>query len=529
MLAMVATTIDFKFGCVLFLIWFLSTLLVRSLIKKHEKSKEIVQHPPSPPALPIIGHLHLLGSGLPKSFQTLASRFGPLMRIQIGASTSFVVSNATVAKEVFKTHDLSFACRPEFGSSEYSIYKASSSFFNAEYGTYWRFMKKICMTKLLSAPQLNRFADIRKQEMTKFLETLVKCSKDAEACNLGAEIMTMTNNTICRMAMSTRCSGNDNQSKMIWEFVQGLQQLVPKIIVGEMLGPLKRFDLLGSGRRLRALLMQYDTLIEEIIMEHEKERKVIGGERRKKDMMDIILEISEDESAEIKITRNDIKAFFLDIFLGGTETTSTVMQWALAELINHPEVFKKLREEINTVVGSTRLVQELDVPNLPYLQAVVKESLRLHPTVPLIPRKCRKDCKINDYDILANSRLIINVYAIMRDPNLWEDPLEFVPERFLVSSIEKHGDHENQERMKDQNFKYLPFGGGRRGCPGATLAYTILHVMIAMLVQCFDWKFRSGEKVDMEEGSGFSCGMAHPLVCCPITRVNPLEVAVFTN
>ncbi|KAA8517017.1 hypothetical protein F0562_017165 [Nyssa sinensis] len=335
----------------------------------------MLQHPPCPPALPIIGHLHLLGFVFPKSFQTLASRYGPLMRIHIGASTSFLVSNANVAKEVFKTHDVSFASRPEFGSSEYSIYKDSSSFFKADYGTYWRFMKKICMMELLSAPQLNRFAGIRKEEMMKFLETLVKCSDEAEACNLGAEIMTMTNNTICRMAMSTRCSGNANQSQMIREFVKELQQLVPLMSLGEMLGPLKRYDLLGTGRRLKALLMQYDELIEEIMMEREKERNAIDGERERKDMMDILLDISEDESAEVKLTRNDIKAFLLDIFLGGTEATSTVLQWAQAELINLPEVFKKLREEINTVVGSTRLVQELDVPNLPYLQAAVKESL----------------------------------------------------------------------------------------------------------------------------------------------------------
>ncbi|KAA8517015.1 hypothetical protein F0562_017167 [Nyssa sinensis] len=176
-------------------------------------------------------------------------------------------------------------------------------------------MKKMCMMELLSAPQLNRLADIRKEEMMKLLETLVRCSEEAVACNLGEEIMIMTNNTICRMAMSTRCSGNANQSKKIREFIEGIQQLVPMMSVGEMLGPLKRFDLLGSGRRLRALLMQYDKLIEEIMMEHEKQRKIIGCKRERNDMMDILLEIYEDESVEVKLSRNDIKAFFLRIMV----------------------------------------------------------------------------------------------------------------------------------------------------------------------------------------------------------------------
>lgn len=207
-----------------------------------------------------------------------------------------------------KTHDLNFAYRPEFGASDYKLYK-DSAFFGAEYGTYWRFLKKICMTELLSTTQLNRSMDIRKQEIMKLLEVVLKCSGRREACNLGAELMNMTNNIICRLTMSTRCSGSANESQKIREFVNGIGELGARLSLGEVFGPLKKFDLFGYGQRLRSLLMKYDKLVEGILKDHEKERH--GGEGERKDMMDILLHISKDETAEVKLTRDDIKSFFL--------------------------------------------------------------------------------------------------------------------------------------------------------------------------------------------------------------------------
>lgn len=160
------------------------------------------------------------------------------------------------------------------------------------------------------------------------------------------------------------------------------------------------------------------------------------------------------------------------------------------------------------------------MPNLPYLQAVVKENLRLHPPLPLIPRKCRHECKLNGYDIPTDSRMLINVYAIMRDETLWKNPTKFVPERFLKSE-----NGSIQGDTKDRDFSYLPFGSGRRACPGAALAYAVMHVTIGALVQCFDWKTEGNKNVDMEEGSGFTMDMATPLVCYPVAIVNPLEIA----
>ncbi|KAL0404973.1 UNVERIFIED_CONTAM: 3,9-dihydroxypterocarpan 6A-monooxygenase [Sesamum radiatum] len=415
------------------LFFFCLAFLVAVSVKKSRKSSQNSPLPPSPPALPVIGHLHLLSSTLHISFKNLASRYGPFMLIRAGGVTQYVVSNGATAKQVFKTHDIKFAARPEFGSADSQIYK-DTLFSTLNYSKYWIFLKKICMMEILSAQQISRFSDVRKEERMRLLQVFSRKSENGEACDVGVELMAMTNNLISRMTMSTS--------------------------LGEAFSLLKKYDLFGAGRKVKALLLRFDALMDGIILKHEEE-----NQRERKDMMDILLRISEDPTAEVKLTKMGIKGLFLDLFLGGTDTTSVAIQWAMAELLNHPSALKKLQNEIDTVVGLSRLVDESDVPNLPYLQAVVKETLRLHPSLPLVFRRCREDCKINGYPIAENSRIVVNLYAINRDPDAWENAAEFVPERFLVNTIDAIA-HDDPEDMKGQNFSYVPFGGGRRAALG---------------------------------------------------------------
>lgn len=272
------------------------------------KPKPSSQDPPSPPALPIIGHLHLIGSVLPKSFQTLARRYGiPLMQLRLGAATCIVVSSAEVAREIFKTHDIIFSSRPEFGSSEHFIYRGSR-FLLAPYGEYWRFMKKLCMNKLLAAPQLNLSIDIRAEEVANLVEKVTKRAREGQPCDLSSELTTLTNNTICRMVMSTRCSGSDNEAEEIKNLIDECMKLGSKLSVGDVLGPLKIFDFSGAAKKLGSLLQRFDGLVERIMKEHEG-RSEVGEQGR--DLMDILLEIYRDPTSEVKLSRNDIKSFLL--------------------------------------------------------------------------------------------------------------------------------------------------------------------------------------------------------------------------
>lgn len=212
-----------------------------------------------------------------------------------------------------------------------------------------------------------------------------------------------------------------------------------------------------------------------------------------------------------------------DIFAAGTDTSAITVEWALAELINHPNIMQKAIEEIDSVTGKTRLVEESDISNLPYLQSIVKETLRLHPTGPIIARESNEDCTVNGYYIPAKTRLLVNVWAIGRDPNHWENPLEFYPERFLGNGIKSQMD------VRGQYFEFLPFGSGRRGCPGTSLALQVVQTSLATMIQCFEWKLGNNKvqengKVDMEEGLGLTLPRANPLVCVPVVRLNPFPV-----
>lgn len=305
-MALISIDVQYYFQC---FIWFITVVLLHSFMKNILKHQDL--EPPSPFSLPFIGHLHLLTPVLPKSFQALARRYGPLMRIRLGASSCVVVSNATVAKEIFKTQELNFCSRPEFGSSEYFIYRGSR-FVLAQYGDYWRFMKKLCMTRLLAVPQLDRFADVRDQEKVKLVESVMKRCKEGKPCDLSSEFTTLTNNTICRMAMSTRCSGNNNDASVIKELIRTCLKLSGKISVGDVLGPLKVLDFSGNGMKLKAALLKYDRLVERIIQEHqEKAIKGYYDENQEQDLLDILLEVYRDPTAEVKISMKDIKSFLL--------------------------------------------------------------------------------------------------------------------------------------------------------------------------------------------------------------------------
>jgi hypothetical protein len=290
---------------------FLLALLIFTLIvnnKRTTNGSSKFKPPPCPRSLPIIGHLHHLGSVIPKSFQTLSHQYGPLIQLNLGASTSIVVSNAQVAKQVMKTHDLNFSYRPQFGSSHDYLYEGSY-FITAPYGPYWRFMKKICVTKLLSSSQLGHFIHIREQELEKLLKSLVVCSSENRSTDLGLDLTTLTNNILCRMSMGTTCFQKYNiDPKVIQCLVREFMHVGAKLSMGEVLGPLGKFDLFGYGKKLTKIVGEFDKILEGFLKEHEER---INTEDCQGDMMDILLEVYRNENAEVRLTRNDIKAFFL--------------------------------------------------------------------------------------------------------------------------------------------------------------------------------------------------------------------------
>ncbi|KAL0383732.1 UNVERIFIED_CONTAM: cytochrome [Sesamum calycinum] len=368
-----------------FLIWLISTILIRAFFRNRSSPNL----PPSPLALPIIGHLHLLAPIPHQALAKLSSRYGPLIHIYLGSVPCIVASSPEICRELLKTHENSFSDRPQTAATDYLTY-GSQDFSFAPYGPYWKFMKKLCMSQLLGGQTLDLLQPVRRHEIKHLIEFLSVKANGGESVDIGSVLIRMTNNVISRM---------------------------------------------GFGKRLKKVRDRFDEMMEKIIDEHQNERMKLKQKSEEgevaKDLLDILLDIAEDGSSEMKLTRENIKAFILDLFAAGTDTSAITIEWALAELINHPNILAKAAQEIDSVVGNDRLVQESDMPNLPYLQAIVKETLRLHPTGPLIVRESSKDCTISGYHIPAKTRLFLNIWAVGRDPNHWENGLEFRPERFL--------------------------------------------------------------------------------------------------
>ncbi|CAL1379721.1 unnamed protein product [Linum trigynum] len=511
-----STTIVFFFFLLLF-------ILKKLMLLPNPARPNLCGLPPSPPALPIIGHIHFLlktpSLHLHKCFHALSSEYGPLIHLKFGSYPFVLVSSATLAAEIFKTHDLNFSSRPD-SPLEGRLLFGDSGFVTAPYGDYWRFMKKLCVTELLSPRQLDRSRFLRREELVRFLTKLMEKGLKREAVDVGGELMTLTNNTTCRMAMSARCSTESgNEAERCRALIKESLELTAKMALANLLGPLKKLGHLALRKQARDVPARYDELLEGILKEHEERRAAdhdyVNGGREACDLMDVLLEVSKNANAEMKITRGQIKAFFLDLFIAGTSTTADAMEWTMAELINHPDAFRRIREEINQQVGS-RLVEEGDIPGLHYLEAVVKETLRLHPPAILAPRASHEACRIGGFDIPKGVAVAINIFSIMRDPEMWINPDEFRPERFIEQDGFLRGGGING---------FVPFGGGRRKCPGSNMAFALICPTIAAMVQCFDWELADGEEmVSMEACSGFTLKLGKPLVCHPTTIFNPFPL-----
>ncbi|KAJ0939012.1 putative cytochrome P450 [Helianthus annuus] len=228
-------------------------------------------------------------------------------------------------------------------------------------------------------------------------------------------------------------------------------------------------------------------------------------------MIELLLSLQETEPEYY--TDAMIRSFVLVLLAAGSDTSAGTMEWVMSLLLNHPQVLKKAQNEIDSVIGKNRLVDESDIPNLPYLRCIINETLRLYPAGPLlVPHEASSDCVVGGYNVPRGTMLIVNQWAIHHDPKVWDEPETFKPERF-----------EGLEGTRD-GFKLLPFGSGRRSCPGEGLAVRMLGMTLGSIIQCFDWERTSEELVDMTEGPGLTMPKAIPLVakCKPRVEMTNL-------
>ncbi|XP_057810419.1 premnaspirodiene oxygenase-like [Salvia miltiorrhiza] len=459
---------------------------------KWKKSKNGIplKLPPGPKPLPIIGNLHQISSPPFRCFTDLSKQYGPIMHLKLGETSAVVVSSPEIAKQMLKDLEPSFAHKPQCVAFEIMWYNYSDIAF-CPYGDYWRQMRKICVNELLSPRIVRSFQSIRRDEAARLLDSLRESS--GSSVNLTERIYSFSSSITSRAAFGGVCRDNEALIKLMMETLTmaGGFEIADLFPSSRIVGALS-----WTKRRLKTMRRKLDVILDDVIDQHRENpaRRSGNGE----DLVDVLLRVKEEEKLQFLIANHNIKAVLYDMFIGGTETTATTIDWTMVELIRNPRVMDKAQDEVRQALkGKGPDKNDVVIHNLKYLKLVIKESLRLHPPGPTVPRASHEEHVINGYTIPARAKVMVNIWAIQRDPSFWKDPEEFEPERFENQTVDFAGG----------DFQYLPFGTGRRICPGITFALASIELALAQLLYNFDWKLPEGVRakdLDMIENVGLA-------------------------
>eukprot|EP00252_Welwitschia_mirabilis_P002620 TRINITY_DN12564_c0_g1_i1.p1 TRINITY_DN12564_c0_g1~~TRINITY_DN12564_c0_g1_i1.p1 ORF type:complete len:513 (-),score=35.96 TRINITY_DN12564_c0_g1_i1:212-1750(-) len=491
------------------------TFIIMGVLRRRQKKLKR-NLPPGPRALPVIGNLHQMGSAAHRSLQSLAKKHGPVMYLRLGSVPALVISSSDAVKEFLRSNDLAFASRPPTAVGKYICYNYRDVVFSP-YNEYWRHFRKICVLQLLTGKRVESFRDIRYAEVDLLTDTIWRLSEGGTvAVDLSKAFATLTNNLTWLVLSGRKYEADEHIAKNLTfkEFIEGMSRDGGKLDVGNFIPSIDWMDLQGVKRSLKRLSRAYDTFAERIIRDHvsvkSKTKSSSLSDPSPEDFVDVLLEISRKPDSGFDKT--NLKAILFDISAASTETSSTTMEWTMSLLLKNPNTLQKLQEEIDSVVGKDEKVREQHLSELKYLQCAVKEAMRLYPALPLaLPHASTEDTKVCGYDIPKGSMLFLNLWAIGRDPQVWEDAEEFRPERFLGDAVLDLSGH--------HDLKAIPFSVGRRGCPGAVMALPLILLGIASVCHRFDWRVEGGpSQIDMVETPGLSIPRQNHLFAVPSLR-----------
>ncbi|CAI8587463.1 unnamed protein product [Vicia faba] len=484
----------------------------------HSKKREV---PIAKGAWPIVGHLPIFnGTQSPhRVLGDLADKYGPIFTIKLGLKHAIIINNWEMAKECFTTNDMALSSRPKLVATQHLAYKGAMFGF-APYGPYWRHLRKIVTLEILTNRRIEQQQHIRVSEVRTSIKELfdVWSSKRSESNSSNYVLVDMkqwfthiTFNMVLRMVVGKRYFGartnvEEEEAKRCVKALKEMMHLFGVITVGDVIPCLKLFDFGGHVKAMNETLKELDNILNEWLKERRHERSL--GEKLEgedKDIMDVLLYLLDGKIIEGFDSDTIVKATILVLFAGGTDTSSVTLTWALGLLLKNPHAMKKAVEELDIHIGKTRRVNESDITKLVYIQAIVKETLRLYPAAPLSgPHEFSENCTLGGYQVKKGTRLITNLVKIHTDPNVWPDPLEFKPERFLTThkDIDVRGNH----------FELLPFGSGRRMCPGISFGLQMVHYSLASILHSFEiLNPTTPELVDLTEEFGLTNTKATPL------------------
>ncbi|KAK6943959.1 Cytochrome P450 [Dillenia turbinata] len=498
--------------------WLTAIALLLVLVLKKISHISTKSLPPGPPGWPVIGNMLDLGGVMPhQTLYKLQSKYGPVMWLQLGSVGTLVVQSAKAAADLFKNHDIAISDRKCPDAVKVHGYN-QGAISVCRYGPYWHLVRRLYASELINK-QIDGMASARRKCIDDMIWSIEEETEASRARGgLGEVVVSkslflMTFNLMGNFMFSKNLLGSDSrEGHDFFDAMGNIMEWAGKPNVADFLPLLKWVDPQGL-RRGATKDMARALMIVAGFMQERMNARCSEKEMIKRDFLDALLEYEGDEKeGPDKISNQNIKIIIMEALFGGTETTSSVIEWTLTELLRKPEIMRKAQAELDSVVGAKSKVEESDINKLPYLQAIIKESLRLHPSVPLlIPRNTLKGIDYLGYWIPKNTQVWVNAWAIGRDPEFWDDPLTFKPERFLDSSIDYKGQH----------FGLIPFGSGRRMCVGMSMANRVVSLAVASLLHYFHWELDGSippETIDMNERLGITLRKLVPLKAIPRRR-----------
>ncbi|CAM8977158.1 unnamed protein product [Rhodiola kirilowii] len=477
---------------------FIVIYFCNNLVSQNRRKQPL---PPSPWSLPVIGHLHLLKNPLYRTYKSLSDQYGPVYGLKQGNQYTVVVSSPAAVEECVQ-NDIVLADRPQIRAGKHLNYD-STTIGSTNYGDHWRNLRRISNQEVFSVSRLNMFLSIRQDEVKSMIKSLFCMTRQRmQKVEMKSRISDLTFNIIVRIVIGKRyCSEGVEDSAEAKEFREIIREnfeLSAASNPADFSPFLRWIDFGGNEKKMIKLKKRIDIILQNLIDECKR-----NDGRVAQSMLKNLLLLQESDPASVSDTT--IKGLMIGMITAGTDSSAVTIEWAMSLLLNNPEKLKKARSEIDTITSSGRLVDEADLPKLTYLQAIMNENLRMYTASPLwLPHYSSAECTIQGFHIPRGTIVHVNALAIHRDPEVWEDPMSFKPERF-----------ENVEET--YAYKFIPFGIGRRSCPGASMTNKVVGLTLASLIQCFDWERIGGEEVDMGEGFGLTMPKLKPLeaMCQP--------------
>ncbi|CAN4077901.1 unnamed protein product [Withania somnifera] len=492
---------------ILALLWFLWLFIKKS---KNEQPPL----PPGPKPLPLIGNLHSLDPELHTYFTSLSQTYGPICRLWLGKKVGIIITSPSLAREVLRDQDAIFANRDVPAAGREATYGGKDITWTP-YGPKYRMLRKVCVRDMLNSSTLDSVYAPRRRELRQTINYFY--NQKGLSVNIGEQMFLTVLNVITSMLWGGTVKGEERAS-LGAEFrhvVTEITELLGIPNVSDFYPGLAWFDLQGVTKKMKVLAKRLDVIFESMIDQRQKMdrsggvRTGVGQENN--DFLQVLLKLKDEADAKMPLTMTELKAILMDMVVGGTDTTANTVEFAMAEIMNKPDILRKLQHELETVVGKDNIVEESHIQQLPYLYAVMKEVLRIHPALPLLVPHCPSEtCTVGGYTVPKGSRVFVNVWAIQRDPSIWTNPTEFHPERFL----------DNKWDYSGNGFNFLPFGSGRRICAGIAMAERMFMYSLASLIHSFDWKLPEGETLDLASKFGIVLKKKIPLVAIPTPRLS---------